>query len=243
MEKYCIKCEVEKDISEFSRNKSNKDGLCGRCKECEKQRAVEYRTKNPEKQKESSKKWRIKNPEKQRESYKKYIEKNPHMHSTIRLREQRKNEEYNKKINEKKRQFYAKNADRLREERRVYYFENKSEERRRNNEWKKNKRKSDPIYRIKLNIRARIRDYLKGSKIGKRTFEIIGLTPDEFKKHIESNFTNGMTWENYGDWHVDHKRPLCLAKTEEEILMLNHYTNLQPLWGIDNIRKNRKYDN
>lgn len=133
--------------------------------------------------------------------------------------------------------------DKLREQRKVYYYKNKKDERRRNNEWKKNKRKIDPIFRIKINVRARIRECLNGKKISQRTFEIIGLTAYEFKKYIESKFTDGMTWENYGEWHIDHKQPLYLAKTEEEVLSFNHYTNLQPLWASDNLKKNRKYDN
>jgi hypothetical protein len=49
-----------------------------------------------------------------------------------------------------------------------------------------------------------------------------------------------MNWDNYGDWHLDHIIPLCEAKTEEELFKLNHYTNLQPLWAEDNLKKNRK---
>ena len=49
-----------------------------------------------------------------------------------------------------------------------------------------------------------------------------------------------MTWENYGKWHLDHIKPLCQAKDNDEALLLNHYTNLQPLWAEDNLKKNRK---
>jgi hypothetical protein len=52
-----------------------------------------------------------------------------------------------------------------------------------------------------------------------------------------------MNWDTYGKWHLDHIIPLYEAKTEEEILKLNHYTNLQPLWAEDNLKKNRKYVN
>jgi hypothetical protein len=51
-----------------------------------------------------------------------------------------------------------------------------------------------------------------------------------------------MSWENQGEWHLDHIMPISLAKTEEEVIKLNHYTNFQPLWAEDNVRKSNKYD-
>ena len=78
--------------------------------------------------------------------------------------------------------------------------------------------------------------------MSERTFKIIGLNYDDFKLYIESLFVENMTWENYGQWHIDHIKPLCLAKSDNDVLLFNHYTNLQPLWGDDNLKKNRKYD-
>jgi hypothetical protein len=70
------------------------------------------------------------------------------------------------------------------------------------------------------------------------TFKWIGCSPEELKAHLESLFTEGMTWENYGKdgWHVDHIRPIC-SFTAEEWEQVNHYTNLQPLWAEDNLAK------
>ena len=75
-----------------------------------------------------------------------------------------------------------------------------------------------------------------------RTEVILGCTLDEFVLHISSQFTEGMTIQNYGSWHIDHIKPLALAKTHEEIVKLNHHTNLQPLWAIDNRKKRAKYE-
>ena len=81
---------------------------------------------------------------------------------------------------------------------------------------------------------------LNEKKGGKKTLDIVGLNSDDFRKYIEKLFSDGMCWDNYGFWHLDHIKPICLAKTEEEILKFNHYTNLQPLWAEDNLKKNRK---
>lgn len=69
-----------------------------------------------------------------------------------------------------------------------------------------------------------------------RTYKILGCTYEEFKIHLENQFTDGMTWENQGEWHLDHIYPVSLAKNEEELIKLNHYTNFQPLWAEDNLK-------
>jgi len=74
------------------------------------------------------------------------------------------------------------------------------------------------------------------------TFEIVGGTPEIIKEHIEKQFRDGMTWDNYGfrGWHIDHIIPLSSANTEEEVYKLCHYTNLQPLWANENYKKSNK---
>ena len=91
-------------------------------------------------------------------------------------------------------------------------------------------------------MRSRLSAYLKKLNISKKnkTFEIVGCTPQELKEHLEKQFIDGMSWENKGNWHIDHIIPLSSAKTEEEFYMLCHFTNLQPLWAIDNIKKRDK---
>jgi hypothetical protein len=77
----------------------------------------------------------------------------------------------------------------------------------------------------------------------KSTKEIIGIELDELKIYLETLFVDGMTWDNYGSWHIDHIIPLSSAKNEEELIKLCHYTNLQPLYAIDNIIKSNKINN
>jgi hypothetical protein len=70
--------------------------------------------------------------------------------------------------------------------------------------------------------------------------QILGCTIQEFKLHIESQFKDGMSWDNRGEWHIDHIMPLSMAKTEDELVRLNHYKNLRPLWAHENLSKSDK---
>jgi hypothetical protein len=73
------------------------------------------------------------------------------------------------------------------------------------------------------------------------TLDIIGCTPQFLKEYIENQFTDGMSWELMGKYiHIDHIIPLSSAKTEEELYKLCHYSNLQPLWAEDNLKKGNK---
>jgi hypothetical protein len=78
------------------------------------------------------------------------------------------------------------------------------------------------------------------------TKELLGCSLDELKIHIEKQFSPGMSWDNYNNktWHIDHIRPISLAKTMKDVISLKlmHYTNFQPLWAKDNILKSNKYN-
>lgn len=101
------------------------------------------------------------------------------------------------------------------------------------------RRKTDPSFRAIQNARVRARDFIRGNqKYSKRlrcSFKV-------FKIHIESQFVEGMTWENYGEWHIDHVFPLSVAFEQGPEIFSNacKYTNLQPLWASDNISKGNK---
>lgn len=108
--------------------------------------------------------------------------------------------------------------------------------------YKKEKYKSDGYYRMKHVMRTHL--YLihktKGKKKNTKTEKLLGVSFDIAKKHIERQFSKGMSWNNYGKWHIDHIIPFSSAKTEEELKLLCHYKNLQPLWAIDNYKKKDK---
>ena len=101
------------------------------------------------------------------------------------------------------------------------------------------KYKSNPLNRIKHNMRCRIYDALTKGVKSASSQKMLGCTMDEYKIYLESLFVEGMSWDNYGDWHVDHIRP-C-ADFDFEIISEQeacfHYSNTQPLWASDNFQK------
>jgi hypothetical protein len=95
-------------------------------------------------------------------------------------------------------------------------------------------------------MRNRICSLLKNysEKKKKRSMEYVGCSIEKLREHLEKQFTDGMSWETQGTWHVDHVRP-CSSfnlESDEEKQKCFHYTNLQPLWGDENILKSDTYD-
>lgn len=125
-----------------------------------------------------------------------------------------------------------------------YYHENKEEIRPARRRYTAIKRSTDPFYSMKRRLRNRLYCALRETSWKKNTkfTEYIGCTLAELKNHIENQFTDGMSWVILmtGAIHLDHIIPLSSAKTQEELYKLCHYTNIQPLWAIDNIRKSNK---
>ena len=108
--------------------------------------------------------------------------------------------------------------------------------------YKRDRMKRDTTFKIIHRLRTRILLVLHGKKKAESSMNLLGCTAEHFKKHLEAQFKDDMSWENYGikGWHIDHIIPLSSAKTEEEMYKLCYYTNLQPLWGNDNIKKSNK---
>jgi len=240
--KICSKCKEEKEVCEFYTDKSKIDGYYSSCKECK----ITYSKTRVDENTQYLKIWRMNNPD----YNKQFLEKNPDY-----VKNYYKNNKT--KMIESVKKHYNKNRDSILPKKRnsslKYYYENidiikeKNKEYNKNNREKRNiyisnRKKNDPIYRLSHNIRNRVRTFLITKNITKNnpTFNIIGCSPEFLKEHLERKFTEGMSWGNQGKWHIDHIIPLSSAKTEEEIYKLCHYTNLQPLWAEDNLKKSDK---
>ncbi len=110
------------------------------------------------------------------------------------------------------------------------------------NDYTKSRKLNDLLFKSTCDIRGLIGSSIKrgGFKKSSKTALILGCSYEEFKIHIETQFTEGMSWDNYGEWHYDHVYPVSLARDEAHMIELNHYSNFQPLWAVDNIRKGNK---
>lgn len=124
--------------------------------------------------------------------------------------------------NKKKREIYSLTKDKINETRRKTL---------------QKRRDTDPKYRVMMALHCRL--YMAVKQHQGKTMELTGCSKEELLNHLSSKFTEGMTWENYGKWHIDHIRPCAsfnLTDPEEQKICF-HWTNLQPLWAIDNIKK------
>ena len=112
-------------------------------------------------------------------------------------------------------------------------------------EYMHNKYDQDNQYRLKHNARARIRKALKGIQKSASTMELIGCSYEELMAYIEARFLPGMSWDNYAydGWHIDHIIPLDSfdLSDPEQLKRAAHYSNLQPLWAEDNLRKSNSF--
>jgi hypothetical protein len=211
--KICTKCKIEKELTEFNKRKSNKDGLNNFCKICYNAINIKY-----------VEKWNLNNKERKNDYSRKY-----------QIEYRNKNKE---KISEYTKNYNLLHKTHLNEIRRNKY---------------KERIENDILYRLSEQSRCLIKGAFKRCNYNKtcRTYEILGCSYDEFKLYLESKFESWMTWDNYGlyngelnfGWDIDHIEPLFptgIIRTEEDIIRLNHYTNLQPLCSKINryVKKN-----
>lgn len=142
----------------------------------------------------------------------------------------------------KTKEYRDKNKKIVSERKKIYYKNNKEKIRVYKKNWETNKRNNDVLFRLKQQVRHRIGVFVKTNNMKKnnKTFNLVGCSPEYLKEYLEKQFVSGMTWEDRSLWHIDHIIPLSYAKTEDELYKLCHYTNLQPLWAEDNLKKNNK---
>lgn len=153
---------------------------------------------------------------------------------------------------EYRKNYYLKNREKALKDRKKYYQEHYSEHyayckkyykenSERITKHLRERFKNDSLYKLRINLRNRIKQAMVGITKSKSTKEILGCDFKEAKRWIESQFKDGMTWKNHGSiWEIDHVIPLSTAKTPEKLYELSNYKNLQPLWWKENRRKYNK---
>lgn len=218
--KSCNTCKDYKELTNFSKDKTSKDGYNSKCRVCCKiyhnsnKKYISERTKlyyenNKEAQSNRMKDWRVKNPEKQKEIINNYTLKNKEKIKDY-------HNQYDKDFNNKKRKskLYVK------------------------------KYNSDLTFKIKEVLRKRLLNALKSKSKNNTTLELLGCSIEEFKLHLEQQFKPEMSWENYGKiWEIDHKKQCILFDLTyiEQQKQCFHYTNLRPLFKTTEIAQSLGY--
>lgn len=154
--------------------------------------------------------------------------------------------------NEKKRSkeyariYYEKNRERIKKKASAYQAENAKDRTNYKREWAKERAKKDPAFKMGLVARRMLQRALgvSGQSKYKRTKDHLGYTSEQLVLALESKFKDGMSWSNYGEWHIDHIKPIkaFIGEGIKDPSVMNAIDNLQPLWAYENLKKGCKYE-
>jgi hypothetical protein len=225
--KACKDCNKSKKLSEFSKDKSQKDSLSKYCRGCMSLRFKAYRDKNKSDLDLKYSVWAEENKEHIKAKGKKYYSENKY--SILKRKKIERDEDP-----EKYKAISLKSRNKHKETTNKYALK-----------YSKARKAADKEYKILCNLRTRMSQVLRGNSKSEPTIDLLGCSLDYFKGYLESLFLAGMSWENYGrkGWHIDHIKPcvlfdLTIPTQQKECF---HYKNLQPLWAIDNLKKGSRY--
>jgi hypothetical protein len=208
--KTCVRCQETTPLSDYHRQSSKPDGYRSVCKHCRQSDSATYYNQNREIVKQRWKDYRDTHPD------------------------------YN-------RQYYLSNSQ--------YFTTYRNKHAGRYKVWRKKNRRHLAFYRKELKIRdpnfkvaCSLRSYIStlirnaGGNKTLKSVELLGCSIEQFRQHLEQQFVDGMGWDNYGEWHIDHIIPCSSFNLSilEEQKKCFHYTNTQPLWKIDNLRKGNR---
>ena len=223
--KKCSSCCEVKETEHFHKSSNSTDGFKSECKVCRNLKGKSYRERCPE----VSKLYRENNKEVLTKNKAEYYQNNKEDIKTNIKKWQKENPE---KVKLSKKKHADKNK-------KYYQLKNK--------EWESKKRQTDPEYKITRNLRSLIGQsfsrILKSKlKRSKKSEELLGCTFEFFIVYIKAQLTEGMNFKNYGEWELDHIKPIALAKSLKEVEDLNHYTNFRPTWRSHNREKSSKIE-
>jgi len=251
--KTCNECKIEKPIEEFYKNKYKKDGRKTRCAACCNKYNENWGKPKPAYIRPKTKVCSKCKIEKPLEDFYPRKDRATSIGVTPQCREcwskhrkwlWRNDQEYRER-NDKRGKIYNATHKKEKSEYNKDYGEK--------NKVRRAKRvaarmKTDLNFKLRARLSVRVRSALKqqGTNKSKKTMELLGCTMDFFREYIASQFTNGMTWENYGrkGWNMDHIKPCAsfdLTDIEQQKECF-HYSNLQPLWETENIHKSSFYN-
>jgi hypothetical protein len=149
-------------------------------------------------------------------------------------------------MSEKSKKWAEQNKEHIKEYHKQWRTENVDKWRKTKRDYEKTRKNNDPLYKLISYFRTAIYQVLKESNVekNKHYFDVLKYTPEQLMFHLENQFTDNMTWDNYGEWHVDHIKPISSFNItemgDEEFMKCWSLNNLQPMWGEENIRKSNK---
>jgi len=206
--KKCSKCQLTKTINNFGKDISKKGGLNIYCKSCIKEKTTEWAKNNPEKVKIAKRKYN--KTDAGRVSKNKWKNNNP---DKVKASKRRTDKTYREK--------------------------NRATIRERDKRYQNKRFKTDIDYKLRSNLRSRLCQAIRNNQKSGSAVKDLGCSIKYLKQHLEAHFKKGMTWKNYGEWHIDHIKPLAAfdLTDRKQFLEACHYTNLQPLWAEENLKK------
>lgn len=224
----CTKCEQGKPLSDFNADKKGAAGRSARCRECTKAYKAGYRKAHRDKFLAGMREWRLANLE------------------DVRAKDRERNQLRSKENAQRSRAWRQANTERFDANAAKWKALNRDKVRAAQRRYDARIR-ATPKGRLENTISSGVRKALcPGSKAGRATFDLLGYTPDALMRHLEGLFLEGMTWANYGDWHIDHRVPLSAFNYETpdhaDFRRAWALSNLQPLWARDNLSKGARID-
>lgn len=269
-ERECRKCKIIKSLSDFVISKTCQQGRMFTCSKCNNERIAEWGRNNIEKVRASNRKSKKKNREKSNEYNRQWKKDNrDHVNEykrkkyaedpeKIKIQNKKSIDNNPGKVKERSRKYYLSHIDKFKEDGAKRYAENTEQIKASTAQWAKNnpdktkiysrrkqeKRMADPMKKLNRNMSFRVWTCLKTAKASRTWKDFVDFTSKELMEHLEQQFVLGMTWDNYGEWHVDHKIPLSSfifqLPTDDEFKKAWALSNLQPMWGIENVKKGKK---
>lgn len=228
--KVCKNCKIKKEFDFFRKSKRHKDGYMSECKECVAIKRSEYYYSKHEHFRSQNKEYYEKNKE--------VIYQNLNKEKK-RERDRRYSERHHEKLKSKKLEYYYNNREDILEKRKKYYEENKDVLNKITDNKREIKKRSYQKRKHQFIWRRILRRTLEQLKIEKEssTENLLGYDYNELKIHLEKRFLENMSWENYGEWHVDHIIPISKFKKDTPASIVNRLDNLRPLWSQDNLKR------
>lgn len=237
--KFCRACNTEKPFTEFHKNAKAKDGLVAICKVCNCAKTAAWVAANKERHAANCKAYAAANPEKSVAKAKEWVEKNRERSREIKAAWKKRNPDT---VRRHAREAARRDPEKQAARKLVYRAENRHVER----AYLQKRRAENPLQKLHDSMGNRFRDVLRSNKGGKAWKLLAGYDCVALKAHLEAKFLPGMNWGNYGEWHIDHIRPVASfdfnVDFENTVRACWALSNLQPLWAVDNMKKGKKWD-